>query len=318
MLIVLTLFSVAAWLVFTHRISRFLVPGLLPLVVLGGAGAAAFENKRLRIPLSIILVALLGLEGWATLSLRAPSTELELLFGRYTTRNVFAESARQLHTYDHEAIMSVKSLRHGSRVLFYGEAETLYCLADIIAPTVFDENPLDGIVRAARSPDDILNALKRLGVTHIYVNLGELHRLQWSYAFTHAGRERHGCSTLFENEQQKANLHEFLARHCRVVFPRPLEERYWGHMRDEFIRVLDSHDRDPQVSLSPELCVNVPETLLPELPPELSYLRKQLPDQLVPIVWHKLQFCVYEIKNGRAPRLRSSQPDNIEHTPHSP
>ena len=245
--------SVALWLSLTHQIPRFLVPWLVPLVLLNAAGAAVFaERKILSAVFGATLVALAGVEAWATIRIRAPMAELGVVTGQVDT-DAAVKALKDGSTYDHDAIQFINALPEGSRALFYGEARTLYCTGDVIAPTVFDENPLDEIVRSAKSAEDIREQLRALGVTHIYVNLAELHRLQWSYASEHEGEVRHGYSGFVGDEPQRSPLPQFLAESCRIVHPKlsprtpqwrfdlALIEEMSRHERDRFAKAPAAH-----------------------------------------------------------------------------
>jgi hypothetical protein len=52
------------------------------------------------------------------------------------------------------------------------------------------------------------------------VNLAELHRLQWSYAFEHDGEVRHGYSAFAGDKPKRSPLSQFLAESCRIVHPK--------------------------------------------------------------------------------------------------
>ena len=304
-LFLLIAFAVVAWLTLTHRIQRFIVPWLVPLVLLNAAGAVAFaERKKLNAVFGIVLIALACVEARAVMVGRSPAAGAVWLFGHMDIDAALVAQSKRGWNYNHDAIMFINKLPPGSRTLFYGEALTLYCTADIVAPTVFDENPLDEIVRGAKSAEDIRDKLRALGVTHIYVNLDELYRLQWSYAFRYGGKQWHGCSTLFDGEEQKERLRTFLTDHCLVAFPGLSQDRYRRYIRGEFLSVLGSReknrpphkkwDEEPQV-LPGYARVCVPVELLPPLPPEAGPVPRWLPDALVPYVWSKLQTVVYEI-----------------------
>ena len=146
---------------------------------------------------------------------------------------------------------------------------------------------------------EIRDGLRRQGVTHIYVNLDELYRLQSSYAFSYRGKQWHGCSTLFDDGGQEERLRAFLADHCRVAFPVLSQDRYRRYVRGEFVSVLGSHAKNRPPDKPPELPdyvrIDVPMELLPPPPPGADPLPRRLPDGLVFYVWSKLQTVVYEI-----------------------
>ena len=227
-LLALALLGAVFWLLLTHRIARFIVPWLVPLVLVNAAGAVALaRHERIHVFLTTLFVLMCAVQVWSTYVVRAPANELEFFRGRATLESTLSEAKAESQgrggiSYDHDAIRFINALPAGSCTLFYGEARTLYCTADVVAPTVFDENPLDDVVRAAETPDDIragLATLRERGVTHLYVNLAELHRLQCTYFFHHDGRDWHGYSTLFDNRQQVADLAGFLHTYCTLVHP---------------------------------------------------------------------------------------------------
>ena len=248
-MLALTVFAVAAWLGLTHRIPRFLLPWLVPLVLLNAAGAVAFaERKMLNTALAIALVALAGAEAWATVRVRAPVIELALFAGQIDT-DTAVDTLTKGSTYDHDTMRFINGLPQGSRTLFYGEARTLYCTGDVIAPTVFDENPLDLIIREAKSADDVRERLRALGVTHIYVNLPEVHRLQSSYAFEYEGKMLHGYSAFAGNEPKRGPLPQFLARWCRLVWPAMRRPGMDGRFNRAFIEAMSRHKPQPSASV---------------------------------------------------------------------
>jgi hypothetical protein len=318
LLLGLTAFAVFAWLLWTHRIPRFLVPYLVPLGLVSAAGAAAFELRRASgAVVGLVLVALAVVEFHATFRVRAPADEARMLAGRFGVHEVL----KQLEggtTYSHRAILFVNDLPPESKALFYGEARTLYCTADVVAPTVFDENPLDGIIREAATAENIRDGLGARGITHLYVNRAELERLQWSYAFQYAGRTWHGYSLLEPETAAAQRFERFLARHTAVVFfelPGPGWKRFVDR---ELVRTMSRHEKDPKPRVPQMLLRQIPlglpphllDELLPELPPEQ---RRRPPADKLPILvarlLHRLRFCVYRIRPA-APlaRLDSSTP----------
>ncbi|MFO7899815.1 MAG: hypothetical protein R6V58_12245 [Planctomycetota bacterium] len=135
----------------------------------------------------------------------------------------------------------MNALPADTRTLFYGEARTLYCTADVIAPTVFDENPLDAEIGEADRAADVHRALRGRGITHVYVNLPELHRLQWSYAFRYDGHAWPGYTTLTARAEL-ARLYAFLRQHGRIVYPEVPGRA--GPFHRAFVQTVGSADRD--------------------------------------------------------------------------
>ena len=297
-LLVLVAGCLIAWLVFTHRIPRFLVPWLLPLAAVSAAGSNAIGRRTIYAGLACLLVLLAGVEAHGTIRLRSPAAEFALFLGHYDIHEAVAELKREA-TYSHEATQAINELPPDSLTLFYGEARTLYCERDVIAPTVFDENLLDDLIRAATSPGDLRDRLEAKGITHIYVNLPDLYRLQWSYAFEYDGRIWHGYCTLEDTEEVRGLFRAFLADHCRLVYPSDLPDRYAEYVRDEFVRVMHSHQRDrpphEPAHLPRHLLIDVPEQLLPEGEWAAPRLPRQLSPEAFHTVWRNLQFVLFEI-----------------------
>ena len=99
---------------------------------------------------------------------------------------------------DMQFINDEKNLPPGSKILFIGEAQTYYCRRAYLAPTVFDTHPLEAIVSASATSQDIRDKLKAAGITHLYINTSELCRLQNSYAYPFKGRDRLGMLDQFD------------------------------------------------------------------------------------------------------------------------
>ena len=62
-----------------------------------------------------------------------------------------------------------------AKVLFLGESRAYYCERNFVASTVFDDNPFWVAAREAKSSEDLFERMKKLGVTHIFVNASSLY-----------------------------------------------------------------------------------------------------------------------------------------------
>ena len=62
-----------------------------------------------------------------------------------------------------------------AKVLFLGEPRAYYCERNFVAATVFDDNPFWVEAREAQSSEDLLRRMKKLGVTHIFVNVNSIY-----------------------------------------------------------------------------------------------------------------------------------------------
>ncbi len=91
-----------------------------------------------------------------------------------------------------QAVDDPDLIPHNAKILFLGEARMFYCRRVHVASTVFDTNALEEIVRAARTPEDIRDGLRKQGITHLYVDTEELRRLQTTYRYVYNGQRRLG------------------------------------------------------------------------------------------------------------------------------
>ena len=76
-----------------------------------------------------------------------------------------------------------ESLPASAKVLYVGEARAYYAERSVVYSTAFDQNPLMAMSRAAKTPEELLAALRAQGITHVYVNSSELNRLQHGYSY---------------------------------------------------------------------------------------------------------------------------------------
>ncbi|OQA92491.1 MAG: Dolichyl-phosphate-mannose-protein mannosyltransferase [Elusimicrobia bacterium ADurb.Bin231] len=74
-----------------------------------------------------------------------------------------------------------KNLPAGAGVLFAGESRSFYLERMPVVSSVFDLTPLVEISALSGNADEIYKNLRRMGITHIFLNLGEAVRLHRSY-----------------------------------------------------------------------------------------------------------------------------------------
>jgi len=192
------------WAYFTHRIERFYVPALPGLCVLAGAGLSACAERGLRQAAHTVLVLLFGLHTFQAVVLHTAEDFLDVdVLGR-NTDGYLARKCEE--TYQAIAFMNEKLARE-DKILFVGEARTFYCKHNnFLAATVFDRQWLDEAVRGALARARrvagggaeanplpvVVDQLRLLGVTHIYINWSEVYRLQSTYAYDFEGKRRPG------------------------------------------------------------------------------------------------------------------------------
>jgi hypothetical protein len=86
--------------------------------------------------------------------------------------------ARGAHPYKLAA-----GLPKGSRIMLIGEAKAFYFPQGTICALVFDPHPLEQLIDQGLSARQILDSLKAMGVTHLWVDWGEIKRLSDTYGF---------------------------------------------------------------------------------------------------------------------------------------
>jgi hypothetical protein len=106
-----------------------------------------------------------------------------------------------------------KNLPLSSKILLLGEARGLYLQRGHVAASVFDEPPLIRWAREARSGEELAERLRREGITHLVVNLGEAQATK-------------GYRVLAFDDQELARLAAFWKRHVKEVVC--LDETYGG------------------------------------------------------------------------------------------
>src|SRR5579862_1499308 len=70
-----------------------------------------------------------------------------------------------------------------AKVLYVGEARVYYATRAVLWSTAFDQHPLTAMSREAKTPEELVAALRARGVTHVYVNFAELERLRNGYNY---------------------------------------------------------------------------------------------------------------------------------------
>jgi hypothetical protein len=184
--------SYAGWFCFTFRPWRFLFPafGMGAIV-----GAYAMERLgrdtkvRIAMRLGIGLVMASSLAALALndlVDVADPSrTPPQMSFTQYAlgqfTRDEFATQVGK--GVLGPIIWMNENLPGNAKVLYVGEARVYDAKHSVVYGTAFDQNPLTAMSRAAKSPEELVAALRMQGVTHVYVNYSELNRLQHGYDY---------------------------------------------------------------------------------------------------------------------------------------
>ena len=213
------------WYATTHRIARFIAPWFMILLVPVACSMARAIAWRKAVGFGIAFAAVLL---WTVQSVRdrSPNAELFFALGMYD-EHAALEQLSDGSTFNYPAIEAINKLPAGSKVLMVGEAETFYCQTPVVAPTVFDRNPIEDEMRAwdpslqlelkhiVGQAYRIHYDLRKVGFSHIYVNLPETRRLRYSYAYEHQGRQHPGYLEL--TDEHVKFLRAFLTDHCELA-----------------------------------------------------------------------------------------------------
>ena len=181
-----------SWYCFTFRPWRFLFPAFGVAAV-----AAAFaigklgRNTLVRIAVCVSVGVVLGIS-LAQLALddlvdteNPGHVPPQMNFVRYAlgqfTRDEFI--ARMGKGVLEPVIWMNENLPKDAKVLYVGEARAYYAKQPVWWSTAFDQHPLSAMSREAKTPAELLAALRAQGITHVYVNHSELDRLRSGYGY---------------------------------------------------------------------------------------------------------------------------------------
>jgi len=227
----------ALWFYFTQQNLRFLEVGAPVLAGLSAIGFGAVLPNRYAFGLrhAVILLLLFEPSRWNNY----------LYFERPLDSALRVVSDDYFKTYAPAAMKALNDpelLPRNAKVLFLGEARMFYCRRVHAASTVFDTNPLEEIVGEARTPEDIRDGLQRQSITHLYVDTGELRRLQTTYSYVYNGQEKLGMLDGFNWELFARFAREYL----RPVWAYPAQAREvpfpWQRW-PEFLKLPDADAR---------------------------------------------------------------------------
>ena len=170
-----------AWMALTHLQSRFLIPALLPAAALMGLALGGVRARRSRGPLGaawvIVIAAQSAMGVWIYLGQRGGRPNFGLLGGVPMMRGDGYDA--ELGSADPTAYMN-HELAPGAQILYVGDSAALYNLHGVVVSTTWDRSALGEVARELDDPAQWSDALRAQGVTHVYVDLGEVRRLTLS------------------------------------------------------------------------------------------------------------------------------------------
>lgn len=172
------------WLTATHLQSRFLLPSLLPGVVLLGLSVTLFHGPLRSIPYLLMLSLA------AALTIQTQVSLVEQLFfptAPWHFSGTLPTSNEPIKTDDTGLLSHPINTKvgHGSKVLLIADAaRLLYLRTPVSYHSAFDREPLGDIMRASNMNAAAVTAeLRRKQFTHVWVHYAELRRLRESYGY---------------------------------------------------------------------------------------------------------------------------------------
>lgn len=167
----------ATWFLFTHRLDRFWLPLLPPLAILAGQGADWTRRRAWSAWLGVVMAV-------ATLANLAYATSPLTAFNEWTG-DLDAMRTGVPGLLNPALAGLDERLPPDARPLLVGQAAVFHLRHRVAFNTVFDDEIIEALARD-RSPGDVRLALRRRGITHVYVDWPEIarHRKPGGYGFT--------------------------------------------------------------------------------------------------------------------------------------
>ncbi|MGC9069893.1 MAG: ArnT family glycosyltransferase [Elusimicrobiales bacterium] len=103
----------------------------------------------------------------------------EPVFG-FITKDEFLSKSRIRYPYPSYSIYKYinENLPHDSKILIFGDSRAFYLKLPYQIASVFDKHPLIEITESSKDEDEIYERLKKVGITHIFLNLAEGYRIK--------------------------------------------------------------------------------------------------------------------------------------------
>jgi hypothetical protein len=168
-------YVIAAWWLTTHRIDRFWIPALPLLCLAAGLGFYWTPHKSWRWGIAGLLGVALS---WSFL---VASSGGPGCYNRYfvSLRRLRDDPLRvsPWHRYFNREVAQ-------GRVLLVGDAEPFDLEMPVLYSTCFDDSPFE-LLAKGRTAAEVRSRLREAGITHIYVDWGEIARYRRSgYGFS--------------------------------------------------------------------------------------------------------------------------------------
>ena len=181
MLMLVCGWHLVVWLLFTFRGERYLYPAYALLIPAVMTGLLAWESARLRQWAARIILFVVVLTSPALIRLNFPR-ESQGFLGPYDPWATLRQTAPAIR-----AMEKLNDLPPDSKVMLVGEARTLYLERPHVYASPFVTHPL--IRMLDQGPAGALEELQAMHVTHLYINWGEVQRIEETFKFKHEGHE---------------------------------------------------------------------------------------------------------------------------------
>ncbi|MEO0587604.1 MAG: hypothetical protein AAF078_08185, partial [Planctomycetota bacterium] len=188
--------QLAFWAFSTHRQSRFLIPTLLPTLLILGLGfdrllrfLPAARRPVVSWSLALPLVAMLFAVAWQVVQAQTPppqgATQRDAAGRLLGLPLAVVIDAWPLTPQGLEAQHPVNALAPDTRTLVVADnSHLLYITRPFAYATPFDPDPLGQTLRAQNhNPAAVTAALRDAGFTHVYLGWSELARLHRTYGY---------------------------------------------------------------------------------------------------------------------------------------
>jgi hypothetical protein len=168
-------YVIAAWWLLTHRIDRFWLPALPLLCLAAGLGVCWSPQKSWRWGVAgLLTVVLLG--NFAVVSSGGPVGDNRYFVSLGRLRDDPLRVTAWHRYFNRE-------VSHG-RVLLVGDAEPFDLEMPVLYSTCFDDSPFE-LLSKGRTAAEAWSGLRAKGITHVYVDWGEIERYRRSgYGFS--------------------------------------------------------------------------------------------------------------------------------------
>ncbi|MFI4872808.1 MAG: hypothetical protein ACIARQ_13415 [Phycisphaerales bacterium JB061] len=184
-MLVVFLLQLLAWLTLTHVQSRFLIPMILPMACVIAAGIVQFGERisaKSAAPAGLVAALIPAVSTVLVFTGEAPNAggpnaATTLGVSQFMLPPEQYDSAQDLYVVQ----FINAELPPDAKVLLIGSATPLYITRDLVYTTTWDTSPLTALMR--EHPDEPArwtSGLTNMGVTHVFVDLGELSRLTGS------------------------------------------------------------------------------------------------------------------------------------------